>query len=112
MSSSDEMSFISLDDKPGEVERKIKKYAFSGGQKSLEEHKKKGGDPSVDVSFQYLKFFFEEDDKKLAKIEKDYKSGKMMTSELKKIAIEKINAFLKGHQGKLSKARKEVGKFL
>ena len=38
----------------------------------LEEHSKKGGNPDVDVSFQYLKFFFEEDDKKLLEIEKKY----------------------------------------
>ena len=34
--------------------------------------------------------FFEPDDKKLAHIEKDYKSGKMLTGELKKYTIDKI----------------------
>ncbi|MBU0907676.1 MAG: tryptophan--tRNA ligase [Nanoarchaeota archaeon] len=107
-SSSDETSAIFLHDSPKEVETKIKKYAFSGGRDTLEEHRKKGGNPDVDVSFQYLKFLFEEDDSKLAKIEKDYRSGKMLTSELKKIAIDKINAFLKEHQAKRAKITPKI----
>lgn len=112
MSSSDETSFIALTDSPKEVERKIKKYAFSGGRDTLEEHRKHGGDPDKDVSFQYLKFFFEEDDKKLQQIHDDYKSGKLLTGELKKILIDKINVFLKEHQKKMKTARNQVDKFL
>ena len=112
MSSSDSNSFISLTDTPKEVETKIKKYAFSGGRDTLEEHRKLGGRPEVDVSFQYLKFLFEEDDKKLAEIERKYRSGEMTTGELKTITIEKINAFLKKHQVAREKARKEIDKFL
>lgn len=112
MSSSDESSFIALTDSSKEVERKIKKYAFSGGRDTLEEHRKHGGNPDKDVSFQYLKFFFEPDDKKLQKIHDDYKSGKILTSELKQILIEKINAFLEDHQKKMKTARKQVDKFL
>lgn len=112
MSSSDSNSFIALTDSPKEVERKIKKYAFSGGQDTIEEHRKKGGNPDVDVSFQYLKFFFEPDDKKLQKIYDDYKSGKMLTSELKEILIKKINIFLKEHQKKRELAKKQINKFL
>ncbi|MEK6827322.1 MAG: tryptophan--tRNA ligase [Nanoarchaeota archaeon] len=111
MSSSEPNSFISLTDLPKEVETKIKKYAFSGGRDTLEEHRKKGGNPDVDVSFQYLKIFFEPDDKKLQKIHDDYKSGKMLTSELKQILIDKINSFLKEHQTKREKANKEINKF-
>lgn len=112
MSSSDLTSYISLTDTAKEVEMKVKKYAFSGGRDTIEEHRAKGGNPDVDVSFQYLKFFFEEDDKKLAKIESDYRNGKLLTSELKKIVIEKINAFLKEHQARREKAKKEVEKLL
>jgi tryptophanyl-tRNA synthetase len=112
MSSSEENTAILTTDSPKEVERKIKKYAFSGGRDTLEEHRKKGGNPDVDVSFQYLKFFFEPDDKKLGKIEKNYRSGKLLTGELKKITIDKINGFLKVHQAKRDKAQKEIGKFV
>ena len=68
-----------------------------------------GGNPDIDVSFQYLKFLFEEDDKKLKKIYDDYKSGKMTTGELKTITIEKINAFLREHQNKINQLAK-IGK--
>jgi tryptophanyl-tRNA synthetase len=111
MSSSEESSIFTTDS-PKEVERKIKKYAFSGGQATIEEHRKKGGNPDVDVSFQYLKMFFEPDDKKLEKIYNDYKSGKMLTSELKEILIKKINEFLKEHQKKRELAKKQIDKFL
>lgn len=112
MSSSDENSFIAMTDSPKEVETKIKKYAFSGGRGTIEEHRKKGGNPDVDVSFQYLRMFFEPDDEKLQEIYENYKSGKMLTSELKGILIEKINAFLKEHQKKRILAKKKVDNFL
>jgi tryptophanyl-tRNA synthetase len=112
MSSSDANSYIALTDSEEEVKKKINKYAFSGGRDTLEEHRKLGGNPDVDVSFQYLKFFFEEDDKKLKKIEEDYRKGKLLSGELKKITIDKINAFLKEHQKKRKDAEKVLGKFI
>ncbi|MDP2628590.1 MAG: tryptophan--tRNA ligase [Nanoarchaeota archaeon] len=112
MSSSDVTSFIAPTDSEKEIENKIKRYAFSGGQKTLEEHRKKGGNPDVDVSFQYLKVFFESDDDKLQKIYEDYKSGKMTTGELKEYTIKKINDFLKVHQKKREDAKKKLGEFI
>lgn len=112
MSSSDPTSYIALTDSPDEAERKIKKYAFSGGQPTVEEHRKKGGNPDVDVSFQMLRYGLESDDKKLAKIYDDYASGKMLTSELKQIAIDKVKAFLTHHQKEREKARGKLDKFL
>jgi tryptophanyl-tRNA synthetase len=112
MSSSDPNSYIALTDTPEQAEEKIKKHAFSGGRPSLEEHRKKGGNPDIDVSYQYLKMFFEPDDKKLKKIHDDYKSGKLLTSELKAMLIEKITAFLKQHQKARENARKQLNKFL
>ena len=112
MSSSDENSFIAMTDNPREVEQKIRKYAFSGGRDTEEEHRKKGGNPDVDVSFQYLRMFFEPDDEKLRKIEEDYRSGKLLTGELKEYLIKKVNAFLREHQEKREKARKQAERFL
>lgn len=112
MSSSDPMSFIALTDSPEEAATKIKKYAFSGGQPTLEEHRAKGGNPEVDVSFQMLKYGLEPDDAKLLKLEQDYRSGKLLSGELKQYCIEKITAFLKGHQEKRKKAEKVVQKYL
>ncbi|MEM3074888.1 MAG: tryptophan--tRNA ligase [Candidatus Pacearchaeota archaeon] len=111
MSASNEGN-IWLSDNEREVEKKIKKYAFSGGQATLEEHRKKGGNPNKDVSFQYLKIFFEENDKKLEEIEKNYKTGKMTTGELKEYTIKKINNFLKEHQKRKKLAEKKLNKFI
>lgn len=110
MSSSDPTSFIALTDSKEEVKKKINKYAFSGGRDTLEEHRKLGGNPDIDVSYQYLRFFFEEDDKKLEIIYKDYKSGKLLSGELKKILIDKMSSFMEQHQKKREKVRKEVDK--
>jgi tryptophanyl-tRNA synthetase len=111
MSSSDPTSYIASTDTEKEVERKIKKYAFSGGGETLTEHRKKGGNPDIDVSFQYLKLF-EEDDNKLQQIYNSYKSGELLTGERKEITIDKINLFLKQHQKKTKLARKQVDKFI
>ena len=111
MSSSDPNSFIAMTDAPEIVKKKINKYAFSGGRATLEEHRKKGGDPHADVAYQYLTLF-EHDDKKLEKIHDDYVSGKLLSGEIKAIAIEKINKFLTEHQKKLKKAPKQLAKFI
>ncbi len=47
----------------------INKYAFSGGRDTVEEHRKLGGNTEVDVAYQYLSFFLE-DEEKLASIKK------------------------------------------
>ncbi len=111
MSSSLTNSAILMTDSPKEVERKIKKYAFSGGQKTIAEHRQKGGNPDIDVSFQWLRYF-EEDDERLNQIREDYKSGRLLTSELKEILIKKINAFLKVHQERRKKAKDKINDFL
>ncbi len=111
MSSSKPESYIALTDSPEEVEKKIKKYAFSGGRETIKEHREKGGNPDVDVSYQWLTFF-EEDDKKLEKIYHDYKSGALLTGELKQILIDKLTKFLKHHQAEREKAKKKIDKFI
>ncbi|MGB9708001.1 MAG: tryptophan--tRNA ligase [Candidatus Pacearchaeota archaeon] len=112
MSTSDPDSTIWTTDTPEKVREKILKHAFSGGRGNLAEHRKLGGNPDVDVSFQWLYYFFEPDDKKIDQIRQDYKSGKLLTSELKQYLIDKINTFLKEHQRKRELAKKEVNKFL
>jgi tryptophanyl-tRNA synthetase len=112
MSASDPNTTIFTTDSPEVVAEKIKKHAFSGGRSSLADHRKYGGNPDVDACYKWLEMFFEPDDKKLKKIHDDYKSGKMLTSELKQYTIDKINAFLKDHQKKRELAKKQLDKFL
>lgn len=111
MSSSIESTAIFTTDDPKTVRSKIMKYAFSGGRDTVEEHRRLGGNPEIDVSYQWLTFF-EEDDAKLEKIYKDYKSGKLLSGELKQILVDKINDFLGEHQKKREWARKNIEKFM
>ena len=112
MSASDEKGTIYTTDSLSEVKKKINKHAFSGGQPDIEQHRKLGGNPDIDVSYQYLRIFFEPDDDKLKTIYEDYKSGKLLSGELKAILIEKINAFLAIHQENREKAKNQIDQFL
>ncbi|XP_071962099.1 tryptophan--tRNA ligase, cytoplasmic-like [Antedon mediterranea] len=97
MSASDANSSIFLTDTKNQIKNKINKYAFSGGCATIEEHREKGGDCDVDISYQYLTFFLE-DDEQLEKIKQDYTSGKMLTGEIKKVLIEVLQEVVATHQ--------------
>ena len=112
MSSSKPETCVYLDEGEESIREKIYKYAFSGGQPTLELHRKLGGNPEIDVCFQWLYLFFEDDDKKIEEIEEEYRSGRMSTGELKEIAIQKITEFIREHRKKREKARKKVEKFM
>jgi tryptophanyl-tRNA synthetase len=112
MSTSRPETAIFLHDDPKTVRYKIMRYAFSGGQPTVELHRKLGGNPDIDVSFQWLKIYFEPDDAKLRKIEEDYRSGRMLTGELKEYLIERINEFLEEHRARREEARKLINLYM
>jgi tryptophanyl-tRNA synthetase len=56
MSASIDSSSIKLTDTPKQILTKVKTHAFSGGKETLEEHRAEGGNPDIDVAYQYLKF--------------------------------------------------------
>ncbi|MGC8496162.1 MAG: tryptophan--tRNA ligase [Candidatus Micrarchaeia archaeon] len=112
MSASHPDTAILLSDDEKTVERKVMKYAFSGGQQSVELHRKLGGNPDVDVSFQWLSYMFEPDDKKLKQIEDDYRSGRLLSGEMKQILVEKLNSFLSEQRKRKEQAHKLVEKFM
>lgn len=97
MSASDPNSSIFLTDTDEQIATKIKKYAFSGGKDTVDEHRKTGGDTTIDVSYQYLSFFLD-DDEKLEKIKKDYESGAMLTGELKQELIIVLQKLVSEHR--------------
>ncbi len=109
-SSSAEKAILTTDD-PKTVKKKINKYAFSGGQDTLEKHRELGGNPDIDVAYQWLRYF-EPSDEKLKEIEKDYRSGKLLSGELKAMLIEKINTFLAVHQQQREMVKNRIDKFL
>lgn len=87
----------------------VNKHAFSGGRDTIEEHRQFGGNCDVDVSFMYLTFFLEDDDR-LEQIRKDYSSGAMLTGELKKVLIEVLQPLIAEHQARRKEVTDEVVK--
>ncbi|MFH0962242.1 MAG: tryptophan--tRNA ligase [archaeon] len=109
--SSSEGAAIYTTDSPKEIRAKIMKYAFSGGQPTVEEHRKLGGNPDIDVPYQYLTFF-EESDSRLKQIHDNYRSGKLLTGEMKQLLVDKLSEFLAKHQAAREAARKRIGEFI
>ncbi|KAK4657184.1 tryptophan--tRNA ligase [Podospora pseudocomata] len=102
MSASIDSSAIFMTDTPNQIKNKVNKYAFSGGKVSVEEHRAVGGDTDVDVAYQYLRFFLE-DDEELEKIRLAYSKGELLTGELKALCIKELQTFVAAFQERRSK---------
>ena len=87
MSKSRGNAIFLLDDEK-EIKKKIMS-AFSGGATSIEEHRKKGGNPDVDMAYLYLKSFFLSQ-KESKKLYDGYKSGKLLSGEMKMLLLEHV----------------------
>ena len=92
MSASDTDSSVFLSDTDNQIKKKIGK-AFSGGQDTKEEHERLGGRTAVDVPFQYLTFFLE-DDERLEDIRQQYESGKLSSGQMKATATKELQAYV------------------
>ena len=93
MSSSKPKTTLFLGDDVATAEKKIKK-SFSGGQATIEEHRRLGGDPDKDVAYQYMMYFFEEDDSFLEEVNQGYRAGKILAGEMKQMCIERATEWL------------------
>lgn len=112
MSGSDPASGIFMTDTPKQIEEKITKYAYSGGRATKQEQQKYGADLEIDIPYNYLKFFMENDEE-LAQIGQKYRTGKMLTGEIKKLLIRELQTFVGKHQEMKSKLTdKDVQRFL
>jgi len=89
--------------------RKIQQ-ALTGGRNTKEEQRKLGAEIEKDMVFELLKQHLIEDDKELNKVYHDYKTGKMLSSELKQLAIEKMDHFMKNFNKRFEKAQKQAHK--
>lgn len=97
MNASSGSSAIYLTDSKGQVKKKVNKHAYSGGRDSVEEHRRMGGDLSVDISYQWLRFFLDDDDR-LQEIAESYSSGQMLSGEIKKVLIDTVTPIILKHQ--------------
>ncbi|KAL1650814.1 tryptophan--tRNA ligase [Diplodia intermedia] len=107
MSASNPNSAIFMSDTPKQIQKKINSHAFSGGQETLELHRELGGNPDIDVAYQYITYF-EDDDEKLKTLYDGYKKGELLTGEMKKECIKLMQAYVKGFQERRAKVTEEV----
>lgn len=73
-------------------ERAIKKAvmsAFSGGRQSVEEHRRLGGNPDVDVAFFYLKSYFLKPEA-AEELAAEYRAGRVLSGEMKKMLLDHV----------------------
>jgi|TARA_B100001564_G_scaffold349772_1_gene353322 tryptophanyl-tRNA synthetase len=110
MSSSKPKTTLFLGDDVATAEKKIKK-SFSGGQATIEEHRRLGGDPDKDVAYQYMMYFFEEDDSFLEEINQGYRAGKILAGEMKQMCIERATEWLTNLSEKRDETSHLVEKF-
>merc|ERR1712151_319957 len=100
MSASDTSSAIFLNDTSDEIKEKIMKYCFSGGRVTAKEQREKGADLEVDVAYQWLRFFLN-DDELLDKIGREYGTGQgdyWNTGSVKTKLIEELQVLVAAHQ--------------
>ncbi|MBW2995860.1 tryptophan--tRNA ligase [Candidatus Woesearchaeota archaeon] len=98
---------IDLPEDGKSVSRKIMR-AKTGGRDTIEEQKKKGGEPEKCMIFELYKQHLIEDDKELQKIYDDCKAGKLMCGEDKKHCAELMTKFMNDLTKKINTAKKEV----
>ena len=110
MSSSKPKTTLFLGDDVATAEKKIRK-SFSGGQATVEEHRRLGGDPDKDVAYQYMMYFFEEDDSFLEEINQGYRAGKILAGEMKQMCIERATEWLTNLSEKRDETSHLVEKF-
>ena len=100
MSSSDDNSAIFLTDSAPDIARKIKEKAFSGGRETKALQQELGANLEVDVAYQWLRFFLE-DDEELAAIAESYGSGQgeyWSTSLVKAKLVQVLQKLVAEHQ--------------
>lgn len=110
MSASQPDTAIFLDDKLPEIKRKIDK-AFTGGRDTIQEQKKKGGQPDICKIYEIQKFH-NPNDKLVGKVYSRCRAGKLMCKDCKKLCLKFLESFFKSHNRKLAKTSKIAKKLI
>ena len=98
-------------DPPEEAAKKIMN-AFTGGRPTAKEQRALGGDPSICTVYAYYYHLFEEDDGRLAELERECRSGDIICGDCKARLAEVVKRFLVDFQKKREKARDKLDQFL
>lgn len=109
MSKSKPESCLSLPEDIKVAKKRIMK-AKTGGRESIEEQRKKGGQPEKCMIFELYKQHLIEDDKELQKIFDDCKAGKLLCGEDKQMCCERFEKFMKDFVKGMEKAKKNINK--
>jgi len=110
MDASNPQSAIYINDSPNLVRRKIWR-AFTGGQPTISEQRKRGGNPDICTVYEYNAFFFDTLEQAKNKYIKCRK-GELICGECKLELIERMQKFLEEHKRKREKARDRIYDFL
>lgn len=86
-----------MTDAPSKIAKKIKSHAFSGGGATQEEHERNGGNPDVDVAYQYLSFF-EDSDERMEELAREYRAGRLGSGGMKEACIAKLQEVVQEFQ--------------
>ncbi|MBI5000247.1 MAG: tryptophan--tRNA ligase [Euryarchaeota archaeon] len=111
MSSSAPGSAIYTVDTQKEARKKIMN-AFTGGCATVQEQREKGANPEVCAVFAYFFNIFEEDGARLAELDQQCRTGKILCGECKGRLAERVLAFLKTHQERREKAKDRLDEYM
>ncbi len=111
MSSSDPKSHIALSEDSKTARKKIMS-AKTGGRETVEEQKKKGGQPDKCMVYELYLYHLVDDDMELSKIYHECKNGSILCGECKGRCADMMEKFLKEHQSKIPAARKKTEKLI
>jgi tryptophanyl-tRNA synthetase len=114
MSKREPMSYFTLDEPLGSIEKKVMS-AFTGGRATVEEQRRLGANPDICPIYDLARFIFMDDDGDLKKMYDDCKSGALLCGECKTMRFDLVSKFVKEHKRKrdqfIDKARQilEIG---
>lgn len=91
---------INLNESEEQIKKKISS-SYSGGGNTLEEHKKYGGNPDIDIPCIYLSNFFLSENES-SELFKDYKSGKISSGDVKKRLTNYLTNFITNYKKSLT----------
>lgn len=109
MSASTPESSIYVTDNEKAVKRKIMN-AFTGGQATVEEQRRLGGNPDICPVYKYH-LLFQESDEKVRSIYADCRAGRLLCGECKLMLNERLSSFMASHKEAREKAKERIHEY-